>query len=40
MRELEAEEYRIRSSPELTHEQRRAELNRVWSAQRALLGRQ
>jgi hypothetical protein len=36
MRELEAEEFRIRNAPELTPEQRRAELNRVWSSQRAL----
>jgi hypothetical protein len=40
MRELEAEEVRIRNAPELTSEQRRAELNRVWSAQRALTGGQ
>jgi hypothetical protein len=36
MRELEAEEVRIRNAPELTPEQRRVELNRVWSSQRAL----
>ena len=40
MRELEAEECRIRSNPDLTPEQRRAELKRVWSLQRALLGTQ
>ena len=38
MRELEAEEVRIRNAPELTPEQRRVELNRVWSSQRALIG--
>jgi hypothetical protein len=38
MRELEAEEVRIRNAPELTPEQRRVELNRVWSSQRALTG--
>ena len=40
MRELEVEECRIRTNPDLTPEQRRAELNRVWSSQRALLGTQ
>lgn len=40
MRELEAEECRIRSNPELSPEQLRAELKRVWSSQRALLGTQ
>ena len=40
MRELEAEECRIRTNPDFTPEQRRAELNRVWSSQRALLGTQ
>ncbi len=38
MRALEAEERRIRTNPELTSDQRRAELNRVWSLQRTLLG--
>lgn len=40
MRELEVEECRIRTNPDLTPERRRAELNRVWSSQRALLGTQ